>query len=132
MNKFFTTEILKITGKNLNNVIKTKDKNLKSRILQNINEIIPSDVTQLTNLLSENQITELADNLLDARMKHHFTDITQNNNQIKYLQGWYNRARNLYSNPELFDKKYFDKKEDFLTKYKSSSDKKDNKSTENN
>ena len=40
MNKFFTTEILKITGKNLNNVIKTKDKNLKSRILQNINEII--------------------------------------------------------------------------------------------
>ena len=118
MNKFYTKEILKITGKNLNDVIKTKNEDLKSRIVKNIETTIPSDIAQLTNQLSETQITKLADNLLDARMEHHFTDITQNNEQIKYLQGWYNRARNLYSSPNSFDKKYFNKKEDFLTKYK--------------
>ena len=106
-------------------VIKTKDEQLRLYIIQNIDKTIPSDVAQLTNQLSETQITKLADNLLDARMEHHFTDITQNNEQIKYLQGWYNRARNLYSSPNSFDKKYFNKKEDFLTKYKSSKD--DNK-----
>ena len=115
MNKAFTDKILKITGLSLSDI--TKDKKTYENVIKNINTVIPSDVTLLTNTLTEKQKTELADYLLKVRMEHHFNFIEKEHTQINFLEGWYERAKSLYSDKHKFDELYLEKRNDFLTKY---------------
>ena len=114
MNKFFTEEILRVTEKKLYEVIDDKnDENNQEKI----NTVIPLDIARITSSLSEKQKTEIADNLLKARMRHHFNFIIKKHDQINNLEGWYERARSLFSDGKVFDELFLKKRNDFLTKY---------------
>ena len=115
MNRVFTEEILRITEKKLYEVI--DDKNRYNKAMKQINIVIPSDIAKITSTLSEKQKTEIADNLLKARMIHHFNFVIKEHKQINNLEGWYERARSLFSDGRIFDELFLEKRNDFLTKY---------------
>ena len=114
MNKVYTEEILRITKKY--DIIDEKNKG-------EINIVIPSDIAKITSNLSEKQKTEIADNLLKARMRHHFNFIIKEHDQINNLEGWYERARSLFSDGKVFDELFLKKRNYFLTKYEDYLDK---------
>lgn len=113
MNKAFTDEILKITGLNLFDVV-----NGNTTVIERSERVIPSKVAALVSSLSNKQKVEMADNLIKARMEHHFNFIIEDHTQINFLEGWYKRAKSLYSDKHKFDELYLEKRNDFLTKYK--------------
>lgn len=121
MNKVYTEEILRITEKKLYEVINGKNRYYKA--MKQINTVIPSDIAKITSNLSEKQKTEIADNLLKARMRHHFNFIIKEHNQINNLEGWYERARSLFSDGKVFDELFLEKRNDLLTKYEDYLDK---------
>ena len=121
MNKFFTEEILRVTEKKLYEVI--YDKNRYNKAMKQINTVIPSDIAKITSTLSEKQKTEIADNLLKARIVHHFSLVIKDHSQINNLEGWYERARSLFSDGKVFDELFLEKRNDFLTKYEDYLDK---------
>ncbi len=121
MNKFFTEEILRVTEKKLYEVI--DDKNRYNKAMKQINTVIPSDIAKITSTLSEKQKTEIADNLLKARIVHHFSLVIKDHSQINNLEGWYERARSLFSEGKVFDELFLEKRDDFLTKYEDYLDK---------
>ena len=121
MNKVYTEEILRITEKKLYEVINGKNRYYKA--MKQINTVIPSDIAKITSNLSEKQKTEIADNLLKARMRHHFNFIIKEHDQINNLEGWYERARSLFSDGRVFDELFIEKRNDFLTKYEDYLDK---------
>ncbi len=112
MNKAFTDEVVKLTGKSLYDIV---DGNAK--IIARSERVIPSQVASLVSFLSDKQKTDLADNLLKARMQHHFSFVAEDHSQINNLEGWYERAKSLYSDQRQFDELYLQKRNDFLTKY---------------
>ena len=121
MNRVFTEEILRVTEKKLYEVI--DDKNRYNKAMKQINIVIPSDIAKITSTLSEKQKTEIADNLLKARMIHHFNFVIKEHKQINNLEGWYERARSLFSDGRIFDELFLEKRNDFLTKYEDYLDK---------
>ena len=121
MNRVFTEEILKVTGKKLYEFIEGKNNDKKNK--GKISTVIPSDIARLTSTLSKKQKTEIADNLLKARMEHHFNFVIKNHRQINNLEGWYERARSLFSDGRVFDEFFLDKRDELLTNYEDYLDK---------
>ncbi len=66
---------------------------------------------------------KLASNLLKARMSHHFNFVIKDHRQINNLEGWYERARSLFSDGKVFDELFIEKRNCFLTKYEDYLDK---------
>ncbi len=61
-------------------------------------------------------ITHIPDEKL-ARMRHHFNFVIKDHRQINYLEGWYERARSLFSDGKVFDELFLKKRNDVLTEY---------------
>lgn len=112
MNKVFTDEIIKLTKKSLSDIVRGE-----KNVIERSKEVIPSKIAALVSTLSDQQKKMMADNLLKARMEHHFNFVTKDPLQINFLEGWYERAKSLYSDKHKFDELYLEKRNDFLTKY---------------
>ena len=59
----------------------------------------------------------------EVRIRHHFNFIIKKHDQINNLEGWYDRARSLFSDGKVFDELFIEKRNDFLTKYENYLDK---------
>ena len=115
MNQLFLDEINKLTGENFK--FKLRKYKRGNNYVTVSDPVIPSKAAELVADLSKEQIIALSDKLVEGRMKYHFRDIEENNSQIDFLEGWYERARCLYSDTDKFDSLFFSKKETFLKQY---------------
>ena len=53
----------------------------------------------------------------EVRMRHHFNFIIKKHDQINNLEGWYERARSLFSDGKVFDELFLKKRNELLTEY---------------
>lgn len=115
MNQLFLDEINKLIGENFKFTLRNYKRG--NNYVTVSDPVIPSKAAELVADLSKEQIIALSDKLVEGRMKYHFRDIEENNSQIDFLEGWYERARCLYSDTDKFDSLFFSKKETFLKQY---------------
>ena len=67
--------------------------------------------------LSDDKVRILADNFLQKRMEHHLKSVDRTPIKVRFIYGWYDRTREQYSNPKLFEKKYRSIVIDCIRKY---------------
>ena len=75
-----------------------------------------SPLAEKINNLSEEDAIKINDAYTKRRMEKYLELIDEEHNQINNLKGWYNRARNHYSNQEQFDKLYKSTLDEYLNK----------------
>ncbi len=78
--------------------------------------VISPQLAEKINNLSEEDAIKINDAYTKRRMEKYLELINEEHNQINNLKGWYNRARNHYSNQELFDKLYKSTLDEYLNK----------------
>ncbi|MBQ2884346.1 MAG: hypothetical protein IJE43_11335 [Alphaproteobacteria bacterium] len=99
-----------------NEVAKLTKNNIEIPIIDNIQSInkkyiIPQQTTDILSNLSDTQISQIIDNISDIRINSRFKDIEQTPQLIRFINGWYDRIKNYYSNSDNFDKKYLKRKQ---------------------
>lgn len=105
-----------------NEVAKLTKNNIEIPIIDNIQSInkkyiIPQQTTDILSNLSDTQISQIIDNISDIRINSRFKDIEQTPQLIRFINGWYDRIKNYYSNSDNFDKKYLKRKQQYIKKY---------------
>lgn len=78
---------------------------------------VSQDLADAVNSLSDKETTLLNDLIVQNRMESYFNRVdTVPQKNINNLRGWYNRLKTYYSTPEIFEKIYKQRVDEYLNK----------------
>ena len=80
------------------------------------NMVISPQLAEKINQLPEPDAIKINNAYIKKRMKEYLNLIDKDHSQINNIKSWYNRAKNLYSNPEEFDKLYQSTLDEYLNR----------------
>ena len=107
------TDAGKMLSRSMNKFYKLKNNNSPQYFYEN--HVLNDTLTKAVNNLSEEDTIKVNDILTENRMERYFQSVDKYPfENVNNINGWYNRAKSYYSNPQKFEKLYKPRVDDYI------------------